>query len=57
MSSPIAKAAWDRYGAALQRRDFRWVRLGSLDGQSAYWALIVARGIYRGAVAVPTQAG
>ncbi len=57
MSSPIAKAAWDRYGAALQHRGFRWVRLGGLGGQSAYWALIVARGIYRGAVAVPARAG
>ena len=56
MNSPIAKAAWDRYGAALQHRGFRWVRLGSLGGQSAYWALIVARGIYRGAVAVPARA-
>lgn len=45
MSSPLAKAAWDRYGAALQHRDFRWVWLGSLGGQSAYWALIVARGV------------
>ena len=35
-----------RYGVALQYRDFRWIWLGSLGGQSAYWALIVARGIY-----------
>ncbi len=35
---------FQRYVAALQSRDFRWVWLGSLAGQSAYWALIVARG-------------
>ena len=45
MRSPLLRAAWDRYGAALQHRDFRWVWLGSLSGQSAYWALIVARGV------------
>lgn len=35
-----------RYGVALQYPDFRWIWLGSLGGQSAYWALIVARGIF-----------
>ncbi|MDE2835928.1 MAG: MFS transporter [Chloroflexota bacterium] len=35
-----------RYGVALQYADFRWIWLGSVGGQSAYWALIVARGIY-----------
>ena len=35
-----------RYVVALQYRDFRWIWLSSLGGQSAYWALIVARGIY-----------
>ena len=34
-----------RGGAALRYRDFRWVLLGSLGGQSAYWALIIARGV------------
>lgn len=44
MRYSLAGAALDRYGAALRHRDFRWVWLGSLAGQSAYWALIVARG-------------
>ena len=35
-----------RYGVALQYTDFRWIWLGSVGGQSAYWALIVARGIF-----------
>lgn len=34
-----------RYYVALQYRDFMWIWLGSLGGQSAYWALIVARGV------------
>ena len=34
-----------RYGASLQFRDYRWLWLGSLCSHSAYWALIVARGI------------
>jgi MFS family permease len=34
-----------RYIIALQYRDFMWIWLGSLGGQSAYWALIVARGV------------
>ena len=33
-----------RYIVSLQYRDYRWVWVGSLAGQSAYWALIVARG-------------
>ncbi len=40
------KGILHRYGVALQYRDFRWIWLGSLGGQSAYWALIVARGIF-----------
>ena len=39
-----ARAVLGRYGVALRYRDFRWIWLGSLGGQSAYWALIVARG-------------
>ena len=35
-----------RYSVALHYRDFRWIWLGSVGGQSAYWALIVARGIF-----------
>jgi MFS family permease len=34
-----------RYTIALHYRDFVWIWLGSLGGQSAYWALIVARGV------------
>lgn len=34
-----------RYLAAFQHRDFRWVWVSSLSGSSAYWALIVARGV------------
>ncbi len=41
---PYVSAILQRYVTALQYRDFRWVWLGSLAGQSAYWALIVARG-------------
>ncbi len=40
------KSVLQRYGVALQYRDFRWIWLGSVGGQSAYWALIVARGIF-----------
>jgi MFS family permease len=36
---------WQRYTIALHYRDFVWIWLGSLGGQSAYWALIVARGV------------
>jgi MFS family permease len=43
---PPAKPSFlSRYTLALEHRDFRWVWLGSLGGQSAYWALIVARGV------------
>ncbi len=45
MNVPSARQVMDSYGAALQFRDFRYVWLGSLCGQSAYWALIVARGL------------
>ncbi len=44
MNHTTVRAILHRYGVALQYRDFRWVWLGSLGGQSAYWALIVARG-------------
>lgn len=40
-----ARATRDRYLTALHYRDFRWIMLGSLGGQSAYWALIIARGV------------
>ena len=42
---PSTPTFLDRYIAALRYRDFRWVWLGAFSGQSAYWALIVARGI------------
>ncbi len=45
MISNKAKPAISRYGNSLRYRDFRWVMLGSLGGQSAYWALIIARGV------------
>ena len=45
MNHAYFKPALDRYFAALQYRDFRWVWLGSLGGQSAFWALVVARGV------------
>ena len=35
----------DRYFAALRYRDFRWVWISAMCGWSAYWALIVARGV------------
>ena len=40
-----AAAFLSRYIVALRYRDFLWIWLGSLGGQSAYWALIVARGV------------
>ena len=46
MNQTVIRAVLHRYGVALQYRDFRWIWLGSLGGQSAYWALIVARGIF-----------
>ncbi len=45
MTFAKARVARDRYLTALHYRDFRWVMLGSLGGQSAYWALIIARGL------------
>ncbi len=45
MNLTNARAAVYQYGAALQYRDFLWVWIGSFGGQSAYWALIVARGV------------
>ena len=45
MFSTKVKPTLDRYGNSLRYRDFRWVMLGSLGGQSAYWALIIARGV------------
>ncbi len=40
------RSVLERYSVALHYRDFRWIWLGSVGGQSAYWALIVARGIF-----------
>ena len=40
------RSVLQRYSVALHYRDFRWIWLGSVGGQSAYWALIVARGIF-----------
>ena len=34
-----------RYFAALEYSDYRWLWLAAMGGASAYWALIVARGI------------
>ena len=45
MNLAKTRTARDRYLTALQYRDFRWIMLGSLGGQSAYWALIIARGV------------
>lgn len=45
MISAKVKPTITRYGTSLRYRDFRWVMLGSLGGQSAYWALIIARGV------------
>ena len=45
MQTPPKLSFLSRYTLALEHRDFRWVWLGSLGGQSAYWALIVARGV------------
>ncbi|MXZ02893.1 MAG: MFS transporter [Chloroflexi bacterium] len=45
MISTKVKPTFSRYGNSLRYRDFRWVMLGSLGGQSAYWALIIARGV------------
>jgi MFS family permease len=45
MPTSAASRFFSRYVTALHYRDFVWVWLGSLGGQSAYWALIVARGV------------
>ena len=45
MQSPSKLSFLSRYTLALEHPDFRWVWLGSLGGQSAYWALIVTRGV------------
>lgn len=45
MNLAKARTTRDRYLTAFQYRDFRWIMLGSLGGQSAYWALIIARGV------------
>ena len=45
MSAAPVRAVVDRYLVALRYADFRWIWIGSLGGQSAYWALIVARGV------------
>ncbi len=42
---PTQTTFLSRYVVALRYRDFVRLWLGSLGGQSAYWALIVARGI------------
>ncbi len=34
-----------RYLAALEFKDYRWLWLAAMSGASAYWALIVARGV------------
>ena len=34
-----------RYLAALEYKDYRWLWLAAMSGASAYWALIVARGV------------
>jgi MFS family permease len=41
----ITKEFLSRYVVALRYRDFVHIWLGSLGGQSAYWSLIVARGV------------
>ncbi len=45
MNLDYLRPSVERYGAALNYRDFRWIWLGSLGGQSAFWALVVARGL------------
>lgn len=34
-----------RYLAAMEYKDYRWLWLAAMSGASAYWALIVARGV------------
>jgi MFS family permease len=43
--SRLISSGASRYLASLQYGDFLWVWLASLAGSSAYWALIVARGV------------
>ena len=43
-SSVLSRLGY-RYLAALAYRDYRWVWLASMNAHSAYWALIVARGV------------
>ena len=45
MQESLTPTFLERYTIALHHRDFVWIWLGSLGGQSAYWALIVARGV------------
>jgi MFS family permease len=45
VQEPATLTFFQRYTIALHYRDFVWIWLGSLGGQSAYWALIVARGV------------
>ncbi len=45
MQDSATPSFWQRYTIALHYRDFVWIWLGSLGGQSAYWALIVTRGV------------
>ena len=46
MIREVSSGAYLRGSGALRHRDFRWVLLGGLSGQSAYWALIIARGVF-----------
>jgi len=39
------KAFATRYLAALEFKDYRWLWFAAMSGASAYWALIVARGV------------
>ena len=45
MTQPASTSLVHRYLAALHHRDFLFIWLGSLSGHSAYWALIIARGV------------
>jgi MFS family permease len=45
MLMTMLSAFRNRYLSALQYSDYRWVWLGSMSSQSAYWALLVARGV------------
>ena len=39
------KAFATRFLAALEFKDYRWLWFAAMSGASAYWALIVARGV------------